>query len=74
MEVVKPEVAAAELGKTAETVRVMMANNEFTPPIGEVKKKNRKGEPLQRKTYWIYREWLERYKAGCGIKEGSQSV
>lgn len=69
MEIVKPEVAAAELGKTAETIRVMMSNNEFSPPIGEVKTKNRRGEPLKRKTYWIYREWLDRYKAGAGSVE-----
>ena len=61
---VKPEVAAAELGKTAETVRVMMANGEFVPPIGEVKTKDKKGRTLKRKTYWIYREWLDRYKEG----------
>lgn len=62
MEVVKPEVAAMELGKTTETIRVMMANGEFSPPIGEVKTKDRNGKPLKRKTYWIYREWLDAYK------------
>jgi len=64
MEVVKPEVAARELGRTTETIRVMMANGEFQPPIGEVKTKDKAGKPLKRKTYWIYREWLNRYKKG----------
>ena len=64
MEIIRPEVAALELGKTAETIRVMMANGEFVPPIGEVKFRDKRGKPLKRKTYWIYREWLDRYKKG----------
>lgn len=64
LEVIKPEVAARELGKTTETIRGMMVNGEFTPPIGEVKTKDKKGRPLKRYTYWIYREWLDRYKQG----------
>ena len=64
MQVVKPEVAARELGKNIETIRVMMLNGEFVPPIGEVKTKDKNGRPLKRKTYWIYREWLDRYKQG----------
>ena len=64
MQVVKPAIAAEELGKTAETIRVMMANGEFIPLIGEVKTKDKRGKPLKKKTYWIYREWLDRYKAG----------
>lgn len=64
MQVIKMAEAAAELGKTTETIRVMMANGEFSPPIGEVKTKDKKGRPLKKKTYWVYREWLDRYKAG----------
>lgn len=63
MQVIKLAVAAAELGKTVETIRIMMLNGEFNPPIGEVKTKDKKGKPLKRNSYWIYREWLDRYKA-----------
>ena len=67
MKVVKPEVAALELGKTTETIRVMMANGEFNPPIGEVKTKDKRGRPLKRKSYWIYQEWLDEYKKGAMV-------
>ena len=61
MKVLKMNEVAEELGKTAETVRVMMANGEFVPPIGEVKTKDKRGKPLKKKSYWVYREWLDRY-------------
>ena len=64
MQILKPEEAGLELGKTAETVRVMMANGEFVPPIGEVKTRDKRGKPLKKKSYWVYREWLDRYIAG----------
>lgn len=66
MQTVKIETAAIELGKTAETVRIMMANDEFKPAIGEVKSKDKRGRPLKRKSYWVYREWLDQYKKGIG--------
>ena len=62
MDIIKPETAASELGLTTETIRVMMANGEFTPTIGAVKTKGKNGKPLTRKSYWIYREWLDKYK------------
>ena len=66
MKVLKMNEVAEELGKTAETVRVMMANGEFVPPIGEVKTKDKRGKPLKKKSYWVYREWLDRYIAQNG--------
>lgn len=70
MEIIKPETAASELGLTTETIRVMMANNEFSPPIGAVKTMGKNGKPLSRKSYWIYREWLDKYKENRRMEAG----